>query len=206
MRSNSSSDALRTPWSRWLIAVCVTLTPAVVAFGCGHPGVHAAHSFLIPGAGMLEAQPVIAVMFMVCAAAGTTAWLLWGTDWLVALIVVASMVASAGWGSTTHAAAGAVVTYSQSHEFPLVLLLLATAGWVRATLAGGVPGFRWLAGRRSRSEPWTCPTCRCRIVVERLRCCRWRTWSMTTHSTHCALRKYIGGHAGRCGCTLAVRG
>ncbi len=78
MRSNSSSDALRTPWSRWLIAVCVTLTPAVVAFGCGHPGVHAAHSFLIPGAGMLEAQPVIAVMFMVCAAAGTTAWLLWG--------------------------------------------------------------------------------------------------------------------------------
>ncbi|MCV7149987.1 hypothetical protein [Mycolicibacterium pyrenivorans] len=60
------------------------------------------------------------------------------------------------------------MTYSQSHEFPLVLLLLATAGWVRATLAG-VPGFRWLAGRRSRSEPWTLSDLsvpdRCRAVA-----------------------------------------
>ena len=136
---------------RWIVAAGVAAVPAVLALGFGHRGVHAARSLLVPGAGLLEQRPLLAVAFMVAAVAVTVAWLRWGTDWPVVVVVVAAMVASAAWGMAPHGRALGLDTRVAAHEFPLVLLVAGLAGWVRTALAG-VPGLRWLAGRREAGE------------------------------------------------------
>lgn len=148
---------IRTPPLRWALTFGIALIPGILAIGFGHAGVHAARSFLIPGAGLLEAQPLMAMTSVAAAAAATAAWLLWGADWLVAAIVATSMAASALWGTSDHsvpAAAEEITRQVQAHEFPLVLLFIVLAGWIRAGLVG-VPGFRWLAGRKRGAIPWT---------------------------------------------------
>ena len=151
---------------RWLLAVAVAALPLGLWLLGGHAGVHAARSMLVPGAGLAEAAPVLAAGFVALAVAATVAWLRWGTDWALALVVVAAMAASAAWGSTDH---GAEVAQRAAHEFPLVIVVAAALGWVRATL-GGVPGFGWVAGRRVHDEHVTsladlAPVDRCRAVA-----------------------------------------
>lgn len=151
---------------RWLLAVAVAALPLGLWLLGGHAGVHAARSMLVPGAGLAEAAPALAVGFVALAVAATVAWLRWGTDWALVLVVVAAMAASAAWGSTEH---GAEVAQRAAHEFPLVVVVAAAIGWARATL-GGVPGFGWLAGRRVHDEHVTVldelpPVDRCRAVA-----------------------------------------
>jgi hypothetical protein len=129
---------------RWILAIAVAALPLGLWLLGGHAGVHAARSMLVPGAGLAEAAPALAVAFVLLAAVATVAWLRWGTDWALVLVVAAAMAASAAWGSTDH---GAEVAQRAAHEFPLVIVIAGALGWVRATL-GGVPGFGWLAGRR----------------------------------------------------------
>jgi hypothetical protein len=129
---------------RWLLAVAVAALPLGLWLLGGHAGVHAARSMLVPGAGLAEAAPALAVSFVALAVVATVAWLRWGTDWALVLVVAAAMAASAAWGSTDH---GPDVAQRAAHEFPLVIVIAGAVGWVRATL-GGVPGFGWLAGRR----------------------------------------------------------
>lgn len=151
---------------RWLLAVAVAALPLALWLLGGHAGVHAARSMLVPGAGLAEAQPLLAAGFVALAVAATVAWLRWGTDWLLVLVVVAAMVASAAWGSSEH---GTEVAQRAAHEFPLVIVIAGALGWARATL-GGVPGFGWLAGRRVPDEHSTsladlAPVDRCRAVA-----------------------------------------
>ena len=151
---------------RWLLAVAVAALPLGLWLLGGHAGVHAARSMLVPGAGLAEAAPVLAVGFVVLAVAATVAWLRWGTDWALVLVVVAAMAASAAWGSAEH---GADTVQRAAHEFPLVIVVAAALGWARATL-GGIPGFGWVAGRRVHEEHVTDlaglpPVDRCRAVA-----------------------------------------
>lgn len=129
---------------RGLFALAVAAVPLALWVLGGHAGVHAARSMLVPGAGLVEAEPALAAAFALLAVAATVGWLRWGTDWVLVLVVVAAMGSSAAWGSSTH---GMGATQRAAHEFPLVVLIAAGLGWARATL-GGVPGFGWLAGRR----------------------------------------------------------
>ncbi|HAS12104.1 MAG TPA: hypothetical protein DCS55_16545 [Acidimicrobiaceae bacterium] len=151
---------------RWLLAVAVAALPLGLWLLGGHAGVHAARSMLVPGAGVAEAAPVLAVGFGVLAVAATVAWLRWGTDWALVLVVVTAMAASAAWGSAEH---GADTVQRAAHEFPLVIVVAAALGCARATL-GGIPGFGWVAGRRVHEEHVTDladlpPVDRCRAVA-----------------------------------------
>lgn len=149
-----------------MFAVAVAAIPLLLWALGGHAGVHAARSMLVPGAGLAESAPVLAVAFVALAVAATVAWLRCGTDWVLVLVVVAAMGASAAWGSAEH---GVPVAQRAAHEFPLVLVVAGAIGWLRATL-GGVPGFGWLAGRRVQEDHVTvladlAPVDRCRAVA-----------------------------------------
>ncbi|MFP5322216.1 MAG: hypothetical protein ACLGIC_10265 [Acidimicrobiia bacterium] len=151
---------------RWIAAAAVAAVPLVLWAAGGHAGVHAARSVLVPGAGLAEAQPVLAAAFLVAAVAATAAWLRWGTDWILVAVVVAAMATSAAWGSADH---GDDVVRRAAHEFPVVVLVAAALGWARATL-GGVPGFAWLAGGKVPDDHVTAlvelrPVDRCRAVA-----------------------------------------
>jgi hypothetical protein len=130
----------------WIVLAAVAALPAVLILGFGHPGVHAVRSMLVPGAGLVESQPLLAAAFLVSTVVATVAWVRWGADWSVVAVVVCAMAASAAWGPASHGSTAGVA--KASHEFPLVVLIAGLVGWVRAALAG-VPGFRWLAGRRA---------------------------------------------------------
>lgn len=139
---------------RWLVAGLVALVPLALLLVGGHRGNHAARSLLVPGAGLLEAAPLAGVAFALLAVAATVAWLRWGTDWIVAGVVVAAMMASAWWGSVDHAGAAADAWPAPAlaaHEFPLVVLIIGFLAWLRSAL-GSVPGFGWVRGRRSRPD------------------------------------------------------
>jgi hypothetical protein len=152
---------------RWIIAVAVAAVPIVLVFGLGHRGVHAARSMIVPGAGLIETSPLLAVGFVALAVVATVGWLRWGVDWAVVLVVVVSMVASAVFAVTDHSAQAHLAR--ASHEFPLVVLVAGLIGWVRSVL-GRVPGFGWLAGRRPHPDEERAladlhPTDRCRAVA-----------------------------------------
>lgn len=151
---------------RWLVAVAVAAVPLALWGLGGHRGVHAARSMLVPGAGLAESAPLLGAAFAVAAVAATVAWLRWGLDWVLGLVVVAAMAASAAWGSADH---GADTAQRAAHEFPLVVLVAGALGWARATL-GGVPGLGWMAGRRVAEDHVTAladlaPVDRCRAVA-----------------------------------------
>ncbi|MDY7101427.1 MAG: hypothetical protein S0880_09595 [Actinomycetota bacterium] len=136
---------------RWLLAGAIALVPVGLVLVGGHRGSHAARSMLVPGAGLLEAQPALAGVFLVAAVAATVAWLRWGADWLVLTVVVAAMAASAVWGTVDHpvSSSAAVPVARAAHEFPVVVLIIGALGWARAVL-GRVPGFGRLRGRAAR--------------------------------------------------------
>ncbi len=146
----------------------VTALPVVLTLAFGHRGEHAVRSMLIPGAGLLEAQPLLAAAFGAMFLAATVAWLRWGIDWSVVAIVALAMAASAAWGTGSHPSEQAAVTRA-THEFPLVVLVAGMLGSARAALAG-IPGLNRLTVRRAAARHGgrladLRPTDRCRAVA-----------------------------------------
>lgn len=132
--------------------VAGTLVPVVLLVGFGHRGQHAVRSMLVPGAGLLEARPLLAGLFLASIIPATIAWLRWGMDWVLVALVITAMAASAAWGTTTHEAATATVRpLLAAHEFPIVVLVVGFLGWVRSVI-GRVPGMRWVGGRHRTSD------------------------------------------------------
>jgi hypothetical protein len=121
---------------------------------------------LVPGGGLIEVNLGLALSFAVLATAATIAWLRWGVDWAVLVVVVTSMALSSVLASAGH---HPDATTRAAHEFPLVVLVVGMVGWSRAVL-GRVPGFRWIGGRRvadtdERSLRDLAPVDRCRAVA-----------------------------------------
>ena len=127
--------------------VATIVVPVVLVYGFGHRGVHAARNLLFPGAGLIDERPWLAVVLAAAAVAATTAWLRWGTDWLVAVAVVVAMIVSFALTSSAHTVAAPRITPA-AHEFPLVILVVTALSWLRS-VAGRVPGMRRLSARRS---------------------------------------------------------
>ncbi len=155
----------------WPLVIALGLVPIVLVLAGGHRGAHAARNLLVPGAGLFETLPVVAVVCFVAVVAAVLAWLRWGTDWVVVAVMVATMVASAIWGTGGHesTAAGAPVAMAAAHEFPIVVLIIGFLAWIRSAI-GGLPGFGWARGRRGRDETALTlsdlsPVDRCRAVT-----------------------------------------
>lgn len=112
-----------------LLLVGVVLT--ALSFGFGHRGVHAARSLVVPGAGLYEHRHVVlGVTITVAAVVATYAWMRWGLDWLVLVVVLVAMGASAGLAYDDHAVR-ALRAVPAAHEFPLVVLVMGGVSWVR---------------------------------------------------------------------------
>ena len=141
------------------IALGVSLVvPIVFVFGLGHRGVHMMRSMVVPGAGLVGSNNLLAAACLLAAAGATVAWVRWGMDWLLAAVVIGAVVASALVSdshdavTTSMAAIGAVARpVAAAHEFPLVLLAAGLISWLR-TVAGRMPGLSHLARRRGRTS------------------------------------------------------
>src|SRR5688572_27705427 len=114
---------------RRALAASVLAVPAVLALGFGHGGTHAARSALVPGAGLVEARPALAAVCFAAAVAAAVAWMRWGTDGVLAAVVVAAMATSAAWGSIDHGTqTAAPAVRHAAHEIPLAVLVLGFFG------------------------------------------------------------------------------
>ncbi|MEQ1699646.1 MAG: hypothetical protein ABMA25_06030, partial [Ilumatobacteraceae bacterium] len=104
-----------------------------LSFGFGHRGVHAARGLIVPGAGLYDHRNwVLGIALTLLAVVATYAWLRWGMDWLVAAVLIASMVLSAVFAYSDHpTAASAPQPLAGAHEFPLVVLVMGAISWVR---------------------------------------------------------------------------
>ncbi|WP_420453479.1 hypothetical protein [Ilumatobacter sp.] len=153
---------------RWPLLLAVGAVPVLLVLFGGHRGTHAARNLLVPGAGLLETLPLGAVACFVSVVAAVVAWLRWGTDWIVVAVLVATMAASAMWGTGGHGDDGDLAARS-AHEFPIVVLIIAFLAWIRSAI-GGVPGFGRVRGRRARQDTSLSlldlpPVDRCRAVT-----------------------------------------
>ena len=132
--------------------------PVALVVGLGHRGAHMMRSMVVPGAGLVGSNNLLAAACLLAALGATVAWVRWGIDWLLAAVVIGAVVAS-GLVSDAH---DAVTTSMASidavarpvvaaHEFPLVLLAAGLISWLR-TVAGRIPGLSHLARRRGRTS------------------------------------------------------
>ena len=134
------------------IVLCVSLVvPAVLVFGLGHRGVHMMRSMLLPGAGLVGSNNVLAAAFLAAAVVATIAWVRWGMDWLLVSVVLGAVLASGLIDDTSHSVAASLRPVAASHEFPLVILVAGLLSWLRS-IVGRVPGLSHLARRRGRSS------------------------------------------------------
>ena len=139
---------------RAIVLGCSLALPAALVFGLGHRGEHMARNLLVPGAGLWEERLWLGVAFTVAAVAATVAWVKWGADWMVAAVVLGSVMASGLWAPGAHDASAPEVldtvrALPMAHEFPLVVLVVAAISWLKS-LTARVPLLHRLGARRTR--------------------------------------------------------
>ena len=115
----------------WLAGGATALLPVVLAVGFGHAGQHMARSVLVPGAGLYDERPAIGLALTALFVVATVAWLRWGIDWSVLLVVVLAVVVSGLLAETGHPSEDVAAA---AHEFPLVILVLAAYAWLRGVV------------------------------------------------------------------------
>lgn len=155
------SAAIRVRRLCSLLAVCVVVV--ALPKGFGHRGVHAVRSLLFPGAGLYDHRNgLLGATFTVAAIAATILWIRWGMDWLVGVVVLASMVTA---GALAYVDDPTRLTHvAAAHEFPLVILVMGALSsmrlaWRRSTLG------RWHAARaRSLGRVELSLIDQCRVV------------------------------------------
>ncbi len=114
---------------RYTALLAFVVVDVILIFGFGHRGVHAFRSLLLPGAGLYNhAYLWLGIFFTVVAFSATIAWLQWGTDVILVMVVLASVVTSAILSSSQH---NAIDVQVSAHEFPLIVIVAGAASWVR---------------------------------------------------------------------------
>ncbi len=152
---------------RAIVVVGSVAVPATLVLGFGHRGQHMARNLIVPGGGLIDERPILAVCFLVTATVATVAWVKWGVDWSIVAVVVASTVAAGL--LTSPVAHSATPQFARStHEFPLVIIVAGAVTWTRSA-AGRLPGIRRLGRRRARSFHGLADIDRL-SVVDRCRC------------------------------------
>ncbi len=135
---------------RWIVGVGAALLVVALLLVGGHTGQHVARSLIVPGAGLYGERPLAGAGLTVAAVLSTIAWLRWGTDWILAAVVVVSVALTALLGDAHEGPSASLAQVRAAHEFPLVVLVLAALGWLRSTVRR-VPGAGRLRRRRSPS-------------------------------------------------------
>ncbi len=140
-----------------MLAACFVVLD-VVALGLldlGDRATAVVRNLLFPGLGLFETSTPLALAFMAIALLAVAAWTRWGTDWVVATVWAASILAAVvlvepeGTGTEVDEAARLLVA---SHEFALVMVAVAFIVRVRTWLAG-LPGIRRLRRRDRAGRP-----------------------------------------------------
>jgi hypothetical protein len=163
--SESSSERTvplgRRPLQRvaWAALGVVVLGFDLIAtgwFGFDERIVAMCRNIVVPGLGFIETDWWLTVVFVAATIVAVTAWLRWGTDWIVGLvwasaIAIAFAVVPAAHTHDAAVLAGKLQVQRASHEFAAVLVLVAMLSRARLALIG-LPGVRQFTGRR-RDEP-----------------------------------------------------
>jgi hypothetical protein len=103
-------------------------------------------SIVLPGLPFLEWHAGLGVAAIASALAAIGAWLRWGVDWLVGLIMVVCLALAAFAMPFHHAPAPSHEIVTASHEFTVVLVLFALVARLRL-LIGRWPGADWIRAR-----------------------------------------------------------
>ena len=159
---------------RRILTLFATLAiPTTLQLVFGHRGAHMVRDLLVPGSGLIDQHRLVGLAFVAAAIAATAAWVKWGMDWSVVLVVVSAMMASAFLtrpGAQSSLVVRLRVVWS-AHEFPLVLLVVGAFSWCRS-VAGRVPFVGRVGGLRRRrigggldDLSLLAPVDRCRVVA-----------------------------------------
>ena len=141
---------------RWIAFGLTLVVPLAVLLGGGHRGEHMMRSLVLPGAGLVGANNAVAVTCLVAAMVATVAWVRWGVDWLLVIVVLVAVVVSGLMGETHHESVGGLARpVTASHEFPLVILAAGLISWLRG-ISGRIPGLSHLARHRARKSEGLC--------------------------------------------------
>ncbi len=149
LAGTGSSTLARRRLATLASAVAVPLGLAV--FG-GHRGDHMVRSLLVPGAGLYGEAPIVGIALTATFVVAVGAWLAWGFDLgllavMIVAVVLSGVVPPAQHGDTISQEIAQPGPTAAAHEFPLVVLVVAWLGWVRA-LTRRLPPVRRLAERR----------------------------------------------------------
>lgn len=127
----------------------------IVVFGTmlGHVGQHMLRSMLVPGSGLYDQHLLLGVGVTVAAVMATVAWVRWGADWAVVVVLATSVVLSGLLANSHHegGVATALTPSAAAHEFPLVIIVVGALGWVRSVMRQ-VPVVRHLHRRSVRER------------------------------------------------------
>ncbi len=158
---------------RRTFAVLLAADISIVALiRTSHRGTHIAESVIFPGAGLFENYRLLSVGFALAVVAATVAWMSWGADWLVGAVWVAALVATVLLAQRGQPVVrGVAQPLRGSHEFPLVMAVIAAVAWTKSVLARlpGVRQFRRARQRRrdelGRSAASVVDTCRAASIA-----------------------------------------
>ena len=154
-----------------VIAVCDLI--ATGWFGTGERVTMLARSLAFPGIGFVEWQPLLASFTIMAGVGAMIAWLRWGADWLLLALWLGA--AAVTWfvvplhHDVPAAGVDGVRILRASHEFAVVLVLMAVVGRARVAWASSWPGSSARAARRSGGASATSSTVLQASVVDRTR-------------------------------------
>jgi len=157
-----------TVWTRRWIAVGVGSALSIgLPLLLGHRGTHMALNLFLPGAGLFGVSTLGAVVFVVLTVAGVAAWLRWGLDWPLLVLVAGAIVASAlavhGGPAHLGAVTGSPTVQRGAHEFPLVLLVVGLLSRM-GRLVRRLPGLAAAQRRRAARAGGLAALCRLGVV------------------------------------------
>lgn len=167
----------RTPevWTRRWVVLGIGLVLTIgLPLLFGHLGTHIALDMVLPGAGLFGVHTAAAILFVVATVLALAAWLRWGTDWTVLVLLAGSMLVTALELRATpgnHGTLGVVApeTRPAAHEFPLVIILVSLLSRLGHILRR-LPGVAALQRRRALARDGLAsigalaPVERCRTV------------------------------------------
>jgi hypothetical protein len=136
---------------RWVVLAVIVAVGAALFAVLGHDALDASLNLLVPGAGLYGEHRGIGLALTALSIVATVAWLRWGVDWALAATVLLAVVVSVALAEAHVTATNAPPVARLSHEFPLVVLVIAVLGWLRV-VAGHIPFARRLSARRRRTS------------------------------------------------------
>ena len=124
------------------LLLCVDLY-ATGLLGGSERALAVSRTLVLPGIAFLEWHIGVGIAAIVCALTAIGAWLRWGMDWVIPIIVLVSVLIALFIMPLHHQAPDHHTVVQASHEFTIVLVVFALLARLRL-LIGRLPGTDWL--------------------------------------------------------------